>query len=306
MSKEHAQITLFQLKIHQKEGQEFENFFSKIMTYYNPNFEQVKPQGKFGDRKNDGFDKEKGVYYQVYAPEDIKNNPVMNTINKLNKTIPELLEYWDEVSKVKEIYFVINDKYKGVYADVTKELEKLNKSYPNVTIKKLLAKDLEKIFMENLSEIQKENVIGEINDEFITSINFEEVNHIVKYIFETFKEDESNLKLNAPDFNEKLEFNGLGSYCRNALISGGYNIGKLDEKYFSIHPERKQAIGEFLNKIYESALKIYSIPEDADKIFYFILEKICPQTTRGIRNSGIILMSKYFETCDIFEEPIEK
>lgn len=52
------------------------------MQRHNRNFQQVKPQGQYGDRKNDGFDKTTGTYYQVYAPEDIKIKE-KETIEKL-------------------------------------------------------------------------------------------------------------------------------------------------------------------------------------------------------------------------------
>lgn len=61
---------LFQLEIYKRNGQDFENLFSKVMRLSNNEFIQVKPQGQFGDRKNDGFIKSSGTYYQVYAPEN--------------------------------------------------------------------------------------------------------------------------------------------------------------------------------------------------------------------------------------------
>jgi len=65
---------LFQNKINSLEGTAFENFFSQIMNYEDSEFEQIKPWGNIGDRKNDGFIRDKGIYFQVYAPEDIRQN----------------------------------------------------------------------------------------------------------------------------------------------------------------------------------------------------------------------------------------
>ncbi|MBZ4231317.1 hypothetical protein LAN31_22090, partial [Mycobacterium tuberculosis] len=42
--------------------------------YYIPGFERVKPHGNIGDRGNDGWVCGVGVYYQVYAPEDLGND----------------------------------------------------------------------------------------------------------------------------------------------------------------------------------------------------------------------------------------
>ncbi len=83
----------FQLEIYKRNGQDFENFFSKVMRLNNPEFVQVKPQGSYGDRKNDGFIKSQGLYFQVYAPEDpaIKEK---DTIEKLVTDFAGLYSYW--------------------------------------------------------------------------------------------------------------------------------------------------------------------------------------------------------------------
>lgn len=67
-------IQSFKLKVHESDGIEYENLFSKVMSYYIPGFERVKPHGNIGDRGNDGWVCGVGVYYQVYAPEDLLSN----------------------------------------------------------------------------------------------------------------------------------------------------------------------------------------------------------------------------------------
>ena len=65
---------IFQNLLLKSEGNAFESLFTKVMQSVNKNFLQVKPHGRNGDRSNDGFDKNTGTYYQVYAPENINNN----------------------------------------------------------------------------------------------------------------------------------------------------------------------------------------------------------------------------------------
>ena len=40
-----------------------------------------------------------------------------------------------------------------------------------------------------------------------------------------------------------------------------------------------------------------------DLIFFDILESISPQPDERVRNAALVLMAKYFESCDIFEDP---
>ncbi|MGB7001064.1 MAG: hypothetical protein WBE22_03490 [Halobacteriota archaeon] len=65
---------LFQNKILKADGQIFEDIFSAVMNYAETDFQQIKSWGNIGDRKNDGYIKTKGIFYQVYAPEDIRKS----------------------------------------------------------------------------------------------------------------------------------------------------------------------------------------------------------------------------------------
>lgn len=54
------------------------------MTKAEPNFQPVKAYGNIGDRKNDGFVSQTGIYYQVYAPRDVnKEKTVGDAVKKL-------------------------------------------------------------------------------------------------------------------------------------------------------------------------------------------------------------------------------
>ena len=59
----------FKLKIHEANGQAFEDIFTVIMNYAEPDFQSIKPWGNIGDRKNDGYIKSKGIFFQVFSPE---------------------------------------------------------------------------------------------------------------------------------------------------------------------------------------------------------------------------------------------
>ena len=55
-------------KVHQKSAAEFQSFFEDIMQKAYPTFQKIRPYGKEGDRGNDGYRPDKGIYYQVYSP----------------------------------------------------------------------------------------------------------------------------------------------------------------------------------------------------------------------------------------------
>jgi hypothetical protein len=135
---------MFRLKVFQSDGQAYEDLFVSIIQKAKPQFKPIKPQGSIGDRKNDGYDKKAGVYYQVYAPEDIRKTQ-RDALKKLQKDFKGLKAYWDGIYPVRGFYFVINDKYQGVFPEVEKELAQIKTKHSLTECDVLLANDLEDI-----------------------------------------------------------------------------------------------------------------------------------------------------------------
>ena len=140
----------------------------------------VKPQGQYGDRKNDGFDKTMGTYYQVYAPENITIKQ-KETIEKLVADFAGLYSYWQAIVPINLFYFVVNDKYKGVYPSLYEELSKIEKTYTPIKANPLLAKNLEDIFL-SLDETAIEDVLGTIPAQYNGDVEFGVMKDVVDFL----------------------------------------------------------------------------------------------------------------------------
>jgi len=137
----------FRNKIYLKNGTEFQSFFESIMKKAFPDFQKIKPDGNKGDAGNDGYRKDSGIYYQVYAP----NTPsirLSEAAKKLKRDFEKLKNGWDEISKIKEYYFVFNDKYSGSIQKLEETISELEKNNPNIKFKLFLAKNLEDVFFK--------------------------------------------------------------------------------------------------------------------------------------------------------------
>lgn len=108
-------------------------------------FQKIKPYGNMGDGGNDGYRKELGIYYQVYAPDTPKIKE-SEAAKKLEVDFQKLKNEWKEISQIKEYHFVFNDKYSGSIQLLEKVVTDLQINNPNIEFKLFLAKDLEKIF----------------------------------------------------------------------------------------------------------------------------------------------------------------
>jgi hypothetical protein len=133
---------MFRLRIHESNGQKYEDLFVDIMRRGSKSFRPVKPHGSIGDRKNDGFDSDVGAYYQVYSPEDIRRNQG-EALKKLQADFGGLVAFWNGLFEVRRFYFVINDRYYGVYPDLYAELVAIEKRHQLEEAKVFLVQDLE-------------------------------------------------------------------------------------------------------------------------------------------------------------------
>ena len=160
---------VFRNRIYQYGGQQFEDFFVEIMQKADSRFQPVKSYGNIGDRKNDGFIKEDGIYYQIFAPEEItKDKTIYDAVNKLEDDFSKLFAYWNEISPIKEYYFVVNDKYRGIPEPILSKVADLEKrdEYKEIKIDIFSAIDLQNVFNQ-LDNDNKREVVGYIPDEIL-------------------------------------------------------------------------------------------------------------------------------------------
>ena len=143
----------FLIKVYQKNGTEFQSFFEDIMQKAFSDFQKIKPYGKKGDGGNDGYRPTEGIYYQIYAPKN-PNEKEASAAQKLKEDFEKLKADWDQISRIKEYFFVFNDKEDGVSINIEKALAELKNNNPNIKFQKFTPKDLEGIFFAlNIDEI---------------------------------------------------------------------------------------------------------------------------------------------------------
>ena len=298
---------LFQNKVYRSDGQAYEDLFVSVMTKANPNFRPVKPQGKFGDRKNDGWDQQSGIYYQVYAPEDASQKE-KDAIAKLDEDFNGLRAFWEAISPIKEFYFVLNDKYKGAYASLEEALSKIKAKHSLSAAAPFLAKDLENtVFVLKDDEIF--TVIGHVpSPDKIENLQYAVLNDVIDHLLKSALPVGRADILKAPDFDEKIKFNKLSDGVSALLTTGSFQSGALD-RYFELNSEfTKENIKNVFSSLYAASLLTYAhIQDDAknDHVFFEILNRALPVGGVVQQSAVLILMSHFFEACDIFEAPVE-
>jgi len=286
---------LFQNKIYKSDGQTFQDLFVSIMSYAEKGFQAIKPWGNIGDRKNDGYIKDKGIYFQVFAPEDIRKS-YTETIAKLNEDFSKLKEYWNPIN---EFYFVVNDKYNGVNADCEKEIRLLKDRYQLIEAKFLTAKDIENILFA-LEDDQIFSIVGFIPDPSkIKQIDFSILGEVIGYIMKLPLKGTDNTDIVLPDWEEKLVFNKLSKSVEYLLNSGYLQVPYLEEYLANNCDFLTDALRDKINEVYTEVSKLYI----GDDLFWAMVDRLSPKSEQSYQTAVIVIMSKYFETCDIFENP---
>ena len=211
-------------------GQQFEDFFVSIMTKSNPSFYPVKAYGNIGDEKNDGFDRTAGTYYQIFAPEDLhKDQTIYDAVKKLKTDFKGLYEHWNNDVPIKNFYFVINDKNKGLPSPIHKAIIELDNEYQDISINPFIAKDLASIF-DLLDWDSKLDIIGFIPDEILPVVEIDALNETVSHLMKVELSKITPDSFIVPDFDEKIVFNGLSDIVKNRLCKCYW---KLSRQYFS-------------------------------------------------------------------------
>ncbi|HEY0908427.1 MAG TPA: hypothetical protein VGE35_03715 [Candidatus Paceibacterota bacterium] len=137
----------FWKKVHEKNGSEFQSLFSDVMEKAVPEFQRVRPYGNKGDGGNDGYIPSKGIYYQIYAPE----NPFDKSAEAAKKMVDDFNKLknsgWSEISNIKEYHFVFNDKNNGLDIVLESARAQLASENPDITFGILLPRKLEEILL---------------------------------------------------------------------------------------------------------------------------------------------------------------
>jgi len=278
--------------------------FVKVFQNYNPKFQAVKPQGRYGDRKNDGFDDSTGEYYQVYAPEDIqlKENEANS---KLEEDFNGLYEYWTTKGFIiKKYYFVVNDKYKGVYPTLFVKAKALGKE-KDIECKILTCKNVEDIFLA-LSDEKIIDIVGLLPDVLdIQGPEYDVMNEVIRFLLKIPIPKIAELIPEDVNFDKKIVFNSL-SRAVSEYLNAGRRQNFAIKEYFELNSDfTKEELRQKFTGIYKEAQIL--IPESEtrnDEILQFIIEKASPNSTLPIYNAVYVLIAYYFEYCDIFETPI--
>lgn len=291
----HTLGVYFDLAFLQKKGTEFQDFFSEIMELrYPSDFSRVRPWGKKGDEKCDGYIASRRQLFAVYAPKSFTESKL---VSKIDSDFGGVEEKWEEY--VDSWTFVHNDP-DGMSPAVVKKITDLKTDNPELEITHWGMSELKAQAML-LSTQKLEDLLGAVpTAEQLNNLGFEELRLVVESIARSTPEADVDILSVPPG---KLDANALSDDIRGYLRLGMGRSNRVGEFFRRYHdPELGDAVAERFKTEY-AALK--TAGHHPDEIFQRLLVFAAgPERLPLPREAAIMAVLAYlFESCDIFEAP---
>lgn len=299
---------MMKLRILEAKATEYQRLFERVMSYAFPEFTPIKPYGRIGDRKNDGYIHSQGLFFQVYAPEKPEaDSSAVSAASKAACDFEGLKKGWSQNTPVREFRFAYNDEYRGSPPPLEEALAKI-RSQHKIEARTFLAKDLEDVAL-GLADDQLFDVIGAVvlEDQYFEAVDFGVLAEVVKHVHSQQVAVSADGVLTAPDFKEKIQFNGLSSPVASLLTVGSFQSEAVAD-FFSMNSEfARQSLRNQLSGLYERSRTRFSdraSDEVGDLVFFDLLKLMTPAGPGAApQQAAIVVMAFYFEACDVFEAP---
>lgn len=297
---------MFELRVHKAAGTAYEELFRQVMQRRYPDFVPMRPYGKLGDRKNDGYIKSQGLFFQVYAPLEPKVQ-LAAAVRKAEQDFAGLKKNWESTHPINGYRFVFNDKFLGSVEPIEKALAAIEKAH-GIEARVFLAKDLESEFFQlTLEEMQ--DVLGAIIPEpgLIEDAKYDAVRDVVEYVLNMSALPIPPEKLIAPELDAKIRFNGLTAPVADLLRSAAYQVDVVDDYFSTRGGNPRQELRDHLAAIYSNQRDTTQAENGSpDELFFGLLDTLTPPTDRmkaAVKTAALVILAYYFEACDIFEVP---
>nr|VFK65471.1 MAG: hypothetical protein BECKUNK1418G_GA0071005_106317 [Candidatus Kentron sp. UNK]VFK72416.1 MAG: hypothetical protein BECKUNK1418H_GA0071006_111311 [Candidatus Kentron sp. UNK] len=307
---------LFKVKLYEARGASFQQLVHDLFQLVRKDFQAIAPWGNWGDGGNDGWVPSKGWYYQIHGPEpgmkdSIKKQMDDNATKHVKKAAGDFRKLTEEWGEVKRYYFVLNDRYTGIPAPVAKALQDLEDNNEGLEKARAIgSRELENLFMK-LSEQEREVIIGGIPGHSLDFIDPRCVGELLTHLADKSTSLSVFLDGTAPDFQEKIAFNGLTEPVAGYLKSFSYQAATVDD-FLSDRGDLAQPISEEINRFYKTSRE--TIPNEEEYApnmrYVWMVEQLIPDAMRkhphsmkAYREAAQTILAKYFETCDAYDHP---
>ena len=277
----------------EKKGNEFQDWFATIMEKRFPgDFIRVRPWGKVGDRKNDGYVRSTRSLFQVYAPNQMS---AKGALAKIDEDYNGVLPYWEQYF---DTWIFVHNSKQGLGPDVTAKLVELDRKGPPAVVPWGF-EELRQVVFE-LAPAELASLFGPApRRRDMVDLGLDSLLPVLDQI--AAMEPNLDPDLRSPPV-DKIDRNMLSENVA-ILLRAGMSRVDLVRKYFRVQPVRKDEIAESFRHRYDEVRSDGLTP---DEIFTHLQRHATgDDVSSPARQSAVLaVLAFFFEECDIFEREL--
>lgn len=283
----------FRATFMERKGDAFQDLFSSVMEKrYPADFQRVRPWGKKGDRKNDGYLKSKRTLFQCYAPNELTASEAINKIKEdFNGALPHWKAHFD-------IWTFVHNSRSGLGPEVLDLLLALEKANPPVKLPHWGFEEL-RIEVMQLSEDSLASLMGPAPSRAeMIHLGLKDLAPVLDQIARLPPAADPDLRPVPPN---KLQVNLLSDAVA-VLLNAGMSRAPLVRSYFKLQPALQDQLAESFRTEYTRLRTEGGAPDD---VFASLQRFAGGNVVRTPATQSAILatLAFFFEECDIFERP---
>lgn len=276
----------------------FQDYFQKLMQYRYPTFLPVRTHGNIGDQGADGLCTEGDKLYACYAPASPKDSEIAG---KFRGDLASALR--QRPGQFSTFVFVHNDP-RGIHPRIATEIAQASQGHPEITFEQMGKIAIWRELMR-LEQYEAEDLLGhEIKvEELVYGIGLTELRPLLEHLDRARGSEQWQAPHTIPQ--RKIEFNAFGADVRHYMIHGLRFVKQVSD-YYEFYKDiltRDETATAFRERCQE--LQVLGLTPDEifqELLVYVIGNRLPNQTTL---TSTYTILSYFFQTCDIFEEPPE-
>jgi hypothetical protein len=288
----------FREKFFKARGNVFQELFTDLMQYaHKSNFKKVRPYGKEGDLKCDGYLSSHKCVFQCYAPLTLKE---ANLVKKIEEDFRGAKEHWNDL--MDEWIFVHNG-YDGLPGRAIQFLERIDAAEDRISVKHWTLDEM----LNELDKLSQNDFILFLGQQptadDIRSVNRQNLETAIKHLTQIQANPEIVIKAPSP---QKLFHNNLSKDTQDFLQMGRQRDHAV-QVFFETYPNPavSDSIAESYRSYYKSLKAQNCYPEE---IFSRILSYsgFGKGASSSVSAALLTIIAYFFDRCEIFEDPNSK
>jgi len=291
----HYHHILFKNACHERKGSAFQTLFERIMQKHDSTFIAVKPSGREGDWKCDGFSQVSGTVYQCYAPEGMTH---AKAAAKVDEDFSGARKHWETEMLAWTFVWSAHD---ALPPQVLKALQRVRQGKHGVAIDDW---DRERLWgiVRALSELVRSEFLGAVPElAAAPDTTAAEIKVLLTFLTARPLAHDST-EFDLTEIAQKLAKNNLTDSVR-AMVMPAVPVARLLHNYLNRHPDpdystrAAQALAEEYRRLVADG------PTDTDRLFWQIVLYVASNDLADPKRfwASLGIVTYYFELCDIFE-----